>query len=364
MVTSKTSTVAVTGGEHLFRVVGHSKIPGDNASVRSETFRVGIHDWAVDYYPNGDTRVVDGQFSSVFLTLMSACESEFRASFSFCLQDPATQGTGQKNKFNYSNVLLCSLMPESQKSWGVIRFVSKADLAASGCLQDDCLVIKCTIDFSKLVNDAGEDKDDIGSIIVPPSNLSEDLHSMLGSGLKEDLTVNIGLSRSFKAHACVLRARSPVFRAQLCASLMESSIHIEDVDAEVFEALLHYMYKDCLPAFMEETTEKATKIAQQLLVVADQYKVERLKNMCESKLSKVIDVSIAGYVLDLAEQCNCVQLKNWCLKYMATDRERLQAIRGTEGFKQLQKNYPLVVFDILDQVTYRLPRKKIKLSAD
>ncbi|CAM0947076.1 unnamed protein product [Alopecurus aequalis] len=361
MVTGKTSSaVAVYRGEHLFRVVGHSQITGGNASVRSETFRVGIHEWAVDYYPKGDGRVLDGQFSSVFLTLMSACEHEFRVSFSFCLHDPATRGTGEKKYCNY----LCSPMPVIWNSWGYIRFVSKADLAASGCLKDDCLVIKCAVEFFEPIDDAGEDKDDIGSIIVPPSKLNKGLYGMLGSSLKEDLTVNIGFSRTFKAHACVLRARSPLFRAQLCDSMMESSIRIQDVDTEVFKVLLHYMYKDCLPAFMEETTENATKMAQQLLAVADRYKIERLKNMCESKLSKVIDVSMVGYVLDLAEQYNCLQLKNWCIKYIVRDYERLQAIRGTEGFEQLKKNHPLVVCDILDQVIDRPPGKKIKLSVD
>ena len=366
-MTGKTSsTVAVYSGEHLFRVVGHSQMTGVNEFVTSETFRVGGHDWAVLYYPNGDARVADGQSTSVFLSLLSGCEREFTVAFSFCLQDPASPGTGEKNKRSYSNVI-CSPLPGKQKSWGVVRFVSKADLAASGCLKDDCLVIKCAVEFSKLIDDADdgeEDKDDIGSIIVPPSSLSKDLHSMLQSGHKEDLTINIGLSRSFKVHACVLRARSPVFREKLLDAAMESSIRIEDMDAEVFEVLLHYMYKDCLPAFMEETTKEATDMARELLVAADRYKVERLKLMCEIKLSKVINVSIVCDVLIMAGRYNCQQLKDCCLRYMTTDCERFQAIRETEGFKQLKKHHPRVVCDILDQVIPWLPCKKLKLSTD
>jgi speckle-type POZ protein len=187
---------------------------------------------------------------------------------------------------------------------------------------------------------------------------------MLGSGLKEDLTVQLvvgGGSTSFKAHACVLAARSLVFRAQLCGSMTESTIRIEDMDAGVFEALLHYMYNDCQPASMEEPTQEATKMARHLLVVANRYKVERLKLLCESKLSKALDVSTVGFALDLAEQCNCQQLKDSCLKYMATDCERLQAITGTQGFEQLKKNHPLVVCDILDQVITRLNDRQASL---
>ncbi|KAK1614673.1 hypothetical protein QYE76_020190 [Lolium multiflorum] len=350
MLTGKTSSmVAVYSGEHLFRVTGHSKITGDNAFVMSDTFRVGGHDWAIQYYPNGDTRIVDGQFASVFLLLTSACESEITASYSLCLQDPATPATGDKYKFSITHVVPPSTA-EQFKGWGSTRFVSRADLAASGCLKDDCLVIKATLDVSKLID---ESKGDLGNIIVvPPSNLSKDLHSMLGSGLKEDLTVDVGGFRSFKAHACVLCARSPVFRAQLYnpVSAMQSTIRIEDVDARVFEALLHYMYNDCLPASMEEATQEATNMARQLLAVAHRYEVERLKLLCESKLSKALDVSLVGFALDVAEQYHCQQLKDCCLKYMAADRERLQAIMGTQGFQQLNTNHPRVVSDILAQV--------------
>ncbi|XBI45119.1 hypothetical protein VPH35_109650 [Triticum aestivum] len=127
------------------------------------------------------------------------------------------------------------------------------------------------------------------------------------------------------------------------------------MDDKVFEALLHYMYKDSLLAFMEETTEEATNMAQHLLIAADQYAVERLKLMCESKLSKVLDVKTVGFTLDLAELYNCPQLKGCCLKeYMARDFERLRDIKRSEGFEQLKKNHPLVVCDILDEVIEKM----------
>jgi hypothetical protein len=53
METYKTSStvVIVDVGEHLFNVAGHSRAIG---VLTSETFRVGGHDWAILYYPNGD----------------------------------------------------------------------------------------------------------------------------------------------------------------------------------------------------------------------------------------------------------------------------------------------------------------------
>ncbi|KAM3296249.1 hypothetical protein ACQJBY_038538 [Aegilops geniculata] len=353
-ITSKTSsTVVVHTGEHLFKVVGHSRVTRSNTILTSETFRAGGHDWAIVYYPNGRASRVDERFTSVYLKLMSPDEGEVRASYSFCLQDPESPST---NRFMFSKTSCKFLF--GGKGLGASSFVSKADLAASGCLKDDCLVIKCTVEVYKVIC---EDEDN-GNITVPPSNLSIDLGDLLERGLKADLTVKIGSSKSFKVHACVLSARSPVFCAQLCGSMMESrqsSICIEGMDDKVFEALLHYMYKDSLPAFMEETREEATNMARHLLVAADRYAVERLKLMCESKLGKELDVKTVGLTLDLAERYNCQRLKGCCLKYMARDFERLRDIKRTEGFEQLKKNHPLVVCDILDEVIDKLNQQAV-----
>ncbi|CAM0947080.1 unnamed protein product [Alopecurus aequalis] len=385
MVTRKrktSSTGAVDTGEHLFTVVGHSLITCDNTYLTSETFRVGGYDWAILYYPNGVSTVADGQFTSVFLQLVSTIESDVTVSFSFGLQVPASPPpTDEKNNKSFAQKFLPSMtwnhktlgtnhcmsekhkksftkkflpsMTENHKSSGVRKFMSKDDLIASECLQDDCLVIKCTVEIPKLI----EDVDCKSSIVVPPSNLSNDFRNLLERGLKPDLTVKIGTSESFNVNTIVLGARLPVLRDQLCGSMegsKASSVCIEDMDAKIFEALLHYMYNDCLPGFMEENTEEATSLAKDLLVPADRYGIERLKVMCESTLSQSLNVNTVSSTLDLAEQYNCVHLKNCCLKYMAADGQRLRTIIGTKGFEQLIKKQPLIWRDILGKVIDKL----------
>ncbi|XBH76958.1 hypothetical protein VPH35_103509 [Triticum aestivum] len=340
MVTKSSSAVVVHTGEHLFKVVGHSTITG-KIPLTSDTFRVADHDWAIMYYPNGDARVVNDQFNSIFLKPMTAGEEEVRAYYSFCLQDPAAPATGEKHKYKTGPKKFSS----TDWGWGRSKFVSKADL--SGCLDDGCLVIKCTIEVPRLMDDQQEGDENDG-VIVPPVDLSKDLANLLDSGLKA-----IGWFKRFKVHACVLAARSPVFRAQLCGAMMESresSIRIEDVDAKVFEILLHYVYNDRLPESMDETTEETTNMAQHLLIAADRYAMERLKLMCESRLSKALDINTVGFTLDLAEQYHCQQLKDCCLRYMTRNSKRLQEIINSEGFAQLKRNHPQAAFDILGQV--------------
>ncbi|CAM0947083.1 unnamed protein product [Alopecurus aequalis] len=360
MVTCKTSsTVVVDTGEHLFKVLGHSLVTGDNTPLTSHIFRVGGHDWSILYYPNGDASIADGQFTSVYIKLVTTIESDVTVSFSFCLQDPSSPATGEKNKKSFTTKFLPSMTDKNQKNSGTRKFVSKDDLAASGCLQDDCLVIKCTVEISKLV----EEDNHQSSILIPPSNLSTDFRSLVERGLKADLTVKIGKSKSFfrngnsksfYVNTSVLGARSPALLAQLCGGAMEgrkpTSICITDMDAKIFEVLLHYIYYDCLPGFMEENTEEATGMAQDLLVQANLYRIERLKVMCERRLSQSLNVNTVSSTLDLAEQYNCEQLKQCCLKYMVTDGERLQTIIKTKGFEQLMIKHPDTVRDIFDKV--------------
>jgi speckle-type POZ protein len=348
MVTKTASTVVLHAGEHLFKVVNHSLVKGSSTFLTSGTFRVGGHDWAIRYYPNGNSRTVDDQFSSIFIKLINtAGDSEVTASYSFCIQDPAPSATGEKHKFGYTTKFSLDKHPD----WGRDKFVSKADLAASGYLQDDCLLIKCTITViaSKLTKEA---EDNENSIIIPPSVLGKDLGYLLENGLEADLTVRIGWFKSFKVHGCVLAARSPVFRALLCGTMVESrqtTIRVNDVDARVFEVLLYYMYNDCLPEFMEETTVEAMNMTQHLLVAADRYAMESLKLICQDKLSKAIEAKTLGITLNLAEQFNCQQLKNYCLGHIARDTERIRATIKTNNFRRHRQNHPSIGSDILDK---------------
>ena len=221
----------VHAGEHLFKVVGHSQFKESNGNLMSEPFRVGGYDWAFVYFPNGDARVVDGQYTSIFLRLLSACEDGVTASYTFSFLDPASPATGEKNKRKG-----CVKFSSSNLGFGTATFMSKADLAASGCLRGDCLLIKGTVEIvtTKLIEGRYEYDDDDNRVTLPPSDLSERLHELLNSELEADVTVKIGRFRTFHVHGSVLAAHSPVLGA-----LVENKQHIiriKDIDAKVLRS--------------------------------------------------------------------------------------------------------------------------------
>ena len=110
--------------------------------VHSKPFRVGGHDWDVQYYPYGD-KSAGGEHTSVYVNLKNAGEATVRANFSFCLQaDPGSPATGVKNTVDGNTADFSA----KDKGLGFSKFVRKTDLATSGCLKDDCLVIVCTVE--------------------------------------------------------------------------------------------------------------------------------------------------------------------------------------------------------------------------
>ena len=103
-------------------------------------------------------------------------------------------------------------------------------------------------------------------------------------------------------HRCVLAFRSPVFRAELFGPMKEKAenlIRIDDMEPAILEALLHFIYTDRLP---DSCSDGRNPAITHLLVAVDRYGVERLRLLCESKLSEAIDVETVATTLALAER--------------------------------------------------------------
>ena len=69
-----------------------------------------------------------------------------------------------------------------------------------------------------------------------------------------------------------------------------SQIKIEETSLECFLALLEYIYTDHSPI------EDGDAVG--ILVVADRYGLERLKNLCELYITKGVDVAVANCIAE------------------------------------------------------------------
>ena len=127
--------------------------------------------------------------------------------------------------------------------WGFPNFVEKSNLKTLLRLNgDDGFTIRCVLTV------VGESvSEDVRAVAVPPSDMHQHFERMLKDGRGADVAFNVD-GQLFRAHRCVLAARSPVFAAELFGPMMEKDtaepIKVDDMEPCVFEELLLFMYTD------------------------------------------------------------------------------------------------------------------------
>ncbi|XP_048526813.1 BTB/POZ and MATH domain-containing protein 2-like [Triticum urartu] len=333
---SASSIVAgVVCGYHLLKIDGYSRtkeVP-NGKWIDSCPFQVGGRTWHVSYYPNGDESEYT-DFICLFLCLDDAIAETVKAQAKFSLMDkygkpvPLHTATTATSDFSVANS--CGL-----------DFMERGELEKSEHLKDDSFIVKVDVTIMSEFH-----AQETPSIVVPPSDMHRHFGDLLSSKAGVDVEFRVG-GETFLAHRLVLAARSPVFRAELFGPMKESAttnaICIDDIEAEVFKALLAFIYTDALPA-MDQQEESA--MAQHLLVAADRYDLERLKLICEDKLCNRIDTNSVATILALTEQHNCPELKAACLVFLSLTTN-LEAAMKSEGFEYLTKSCPGVMKDLL-----------------
>ncbi|EEE68261.1 hypothetical protein OsJ_26475 [Oryza sativa Japonica Group] len=147
------------------------------------------------------------------------------------------------------------------------------------------------------------------------------------------------------------RACSPVFKAELYGGMKERearSVTVDDTQPDVFRALPHFMYTDSLPDMDGVEDADYVEMIRLLLVAADRYAMDRMKLLCESVLDDLLDAETVGTTLALADQHSCNNLKDVCVKFMATSKG-MDAVMATEGYDNLKRNCPYVLIDVLEK---------------
>ncbi|KAB2092428.1 hypothetical protein ES319_A02G030500v1 [Gossypium barbadense] len=351
--TSSTSRTETVNGSHEFKIKGYSLAKGMGVGkyMASDTFMVGGYEWAIYFYPDGKSAEDNATYVSLFIALASE-GTDVRALFELTLLDQS--GKDHHKVHSHFGRMLESgpyTLKYRGSMWGYKRFFKRTLLETSDYLKDDCLSIRCCVGVVKSHTEGPK----IYSITAPPSDIGQHFGKLLESGKGADVKFEVD-GEIFDAHKLILAARSPVFRAQLFGPLKDQntqSISVEDMEAPVFKALLHFIYWDALPD-MEElmgSTSKwaSTLVAQHLLAAADRYALERMRLLCEAKLCEGVTINTVATTLALAEQHNRLHLKGVCLKFIALP-ENLKAVMQTDGFEYLKESCPGVLTELLQYV--------------
>ena len=77
--------------------------------------------------------------------------------------------------------------------------------------------------------------------------MCQHLNHLFATKVGADVMFKVG-DKEFAAHRCVLAARSVVFMAELFGPMKEGiAIQIQDMEPNVFNALLDFVYTDSMP---------------------------------------------------------------------------------------------------------------------
>ncbi|CAL5041475.1 unnamed protein product [Urochloa decumbens] len=339
----------------LLKINGHSATAEKPAcKIASMTVTVGGHDWVIGYYPSVKNYYDKQNYITIRITLASDATGVV-ASFACRVVDQAgslapsatVPATGTLRKGEHKD----------------LQVMTRLHLGNSGYLKDDSFLLECVI--TVLLSDQPKAAEGVApaavaSAAAAPAMMS-DLHKHFGelwrSKRGTDVTFLVA-GEDIAAHKCVLAARSLVFMAELFGDMKETasqSVVIEDMESEVFKALVQFIYTDTSPPELEEAglEEDARTMAQHLIAAADRYGMERLKLICEEKVCGDISVGTAATLLVLAEQHGCPKLKAMCMEFMVATPANLRAVVATDGYKHLMASCPSVLSDLLVAVVQR-----------
>nr|CAB3494691.1 unnamed protein product [Digitaria exilis] len=322
--------------------------------LQSCPFTVGAHRWRIKVYPNGDRQEAAG-YVSLYLRLDDedvdkpvTVQMQFIATVEkrglFFLKCKKKVASTQKP------VTLTTFDGQQATVWGYSKFTERGKVHKH-VRADRPLTISCIIVVHNRARAVvvGSSTSAPSSVVpVPSSNLSAHLGDLLSKKTGADVVFEIGGGETFAAHRAVLAARSPVFAVELFGAMMSESdaggvVRIDDMEPQVFQALLRFVYTDSVP---EMTRKEEGAMWQHLLVAADRYDMERLKLICEDKLCRYVDVGTAAIILTLAEQHHCSRLKKVCLDFVSAPAN-LKAIVASDGFEHLSTSCPSITKDLI-----------------
>ncbi|KAL6659248.1 hypothetical protein ACP70R_003288 [Stipagrostis hirtigluma subsp. patula] len=344
----------ISRGTISFDVTGYQLIRDLRIVLSSSSINVGGYDWRLRCYPDGDIRENTRGFIGIFLELLTK-NVEVTVVYALRLVSQATGSSLLLFSGNLPTVFNTIDESKMQNAWGQSRHKSmkKTELEATEYLHDDHLVIECDITVVKeavVVETARTNA--IEAVPMPNCpNLSQDLAKLLEAKDGANVTFEVQ-GEVVTAHTIVLATRSPVFKAQFYGPMSQQNGHrkvkVEDMEASVFKALLHFIYTDSL--FCMDGLDKVEKneLTKHLLVAADQYDVQGLKFLCEKTLCESLDVETVASTLVFADRYSCGELKRACVEFI-TCSDRLEDVVASDGYGLAKANCPALLVDVLEK---------------
>lgn len=351
---TSTGVPEIVTGSYTFTVSRFSEkavLLSRGECLRSTQFLVGGSNWYIKVYPNGHNARSKDDSVSFYLARGRSGEPETTAEFAFEVVNLKEADSSSCSCSNKSAKVRATFGNSKANSSQHLGFqLAKAVLRSSPQMRPDRLVIRCNLGVfrgkppSPLLAEAP------AIAAAPPDTRSSDFFWLLNSQEGADVTIAAG-GTTFRAHSCILAARSAVFREEV-RELVDNpeknpwryiNVEEEEMSAQAFEALLHVVYTDQLPDMSHVDPTEETVAA--MVFAAERYAVERLKLRCEQWLCSLVTPLTVADILSMAVRYDLRLLEDACVKYASPDHV-WDHVKGTQGFNLLRASCPHIVREI------------------
>lgn len=312
---------------------------GSANKLTSPSFTAAGKDWHVDLYL-GETLGTAGHVGA-FLVLETP-DAALDVTYSFkCGGGPAAcMSSSFCSRFSTREVE----GREAQPGRGYGKWLSRAAIFDAPDEIIPCGVLTVIIS----VQYAGATCGHMCGLDPPPlPELGEQLGKLLSSEEGADVTLRCG-GKVFRAHAFVLRLRSPFLKAAIDrAATSPPMITLpEIISPAILERVLSFLYSDTLePASADE--------AYHLLQAADYLGVRRLMDISARAVHSSLSPRNAAVALALADQHNLGTLRSAAVRFIAS---HAVSVMDSPGWEHLKAVAPAAVVDVLRAVVEGAPQ--------
>ena len=172
-------------------------------------------------------------------------------------------------------------------------------------------------------------------------SMKEKIEKFHGNQFLTDVDLEV-TGKTFKGHKLMLAAVSPVFEKMFQGNSQEhqnNRVIIEDVDADVFEEVMTYIYSGQLPHLKEMSSD--------LLAVAGKYSILPLLQICMTDLLENMSVDDAAATYVLADRHSLHQVKPVIIHFM---KKHFYEVAASAGWISLGNHHPQLIKEIQDKL--------------
>nr|XP_042912821.1 TD and POZ domain-containing protein 4-like [Parasteatoda tepidariorum] len=229
----------------------------------------------------------------------------------------------------------CELSKKAVENQKFETWIEKSQLVDKSCFHlPYSFTLVCFITTSDGNSDSiaenGKLEDSSPSLKASPLTLQKDLKKMLLNDKHSDVKLKTR-DKIIAAHKCLLSARSPVFATMFNQDMLETQTGVVDtldVESYTLQSFLEFLYTDTI-------TDADCEEVLKLMLVADKYQVDNLKERCSQILTAKLSVGNICHVISVAERVNQPVLKLSAFDFIrANKREILSSSVWSKWMKE------------------------------